>query len=151
MSYQNALTALAGLAVSGVVQHYGIDAIPDTPLRGALPALLVLPLDFQENHQLQAAGQGYEALAFSSGAASITYSVTHLLLVAPVGQSKGSRAHLPALVARIDAYFAAWRTNPTLNGTLREPAQVRVEPGIFTFGGVAYYGCAFRHRWLISA
>jgi hypothetical protein len=27
---------------------------------------------------------------------------------------------------------------------------VRVDPGLFSYGGVEYVGCAFRHTWLIA-
>jgi hypothetical protein len=54
------------------------------------------------------------------------------------------------LVDLIDAYFAALSAAPTLNGHLLEPALVRVEPGVFPYGGVDYFGCAFRHRWVVQ-
>lgn len=151
MTFRTALTHLAGLSVSGVAHNYDIDAVPETAQRGQLPALLVLPIELQEERPFQERGKGFQTVAFSSGVKTVTYSVTHLLLVAPAAQSKGIRAHLPALVDRIDSYFAALAGDVTLGGALLEPASVRVEPGVFTFGGVDYYGCAFRHTWLIQA
>lgn len=151
MSFRTALTHLSTLSVAGVNVNYDVDSVPDTPLRGQLPALLVLPIDIQDDRFLQEHGKGFQTVAFSSGAKTVLYTVTHLLLVAPVVQSKGIRAHLPTLVDRIDSYFAALAADVTLGGTLLEPAGVRVEPGVFTFGGVEYYGCAFRHSWMIQA
>ena len=151
MTFRSALTELSTLSVSGVAHNYDVDAVPETPHRVQLPALLVLPIDFQDERVLQEQGKGFQTVAFTSGAKTVRYVVTHLLLVAPVVQSKGIRAHLPTLVDRIDSYFAALADDITLGGTLLEPASVRVDPGIFTFGGVEFYGCAFRHSWLIQA
>ena len=50
----------------------------------------------------------------------------------------------------IDAYFVALAAQVTLDGHLLEPARVRIEPGIFTYGAVVYCGCAFRHTWIIG-
>jgi hypothetical protein len=153
MTFSAALTQLAQLAVSGVTHNYGIDSVPDQPQRAQLPALLVLPLmpEMQENRMFRDAGKGFETVAFSSGLKSVTYVVTHLLLIGPVGQSKGLRAHVPLLVSIIDAYFTALGANPLLGATLLQPARVRVEPGVYTLNGQEYYGCAFRHTWLIQA
>jgi len=153
MSFSAALTQLAQLSVAGVTHNYSIDTVPDSPQRAQLPALLVLPLmpEVQDSRFSRETGKGFETLAFSSGLKSVTYVVTHLLLIAPVGQSKGLRAHLPLLVSVIDAYFAALCANPLLSTTLLQPARVRVEPGIYVLNGQEFYGCAFRHTWLIQA
>jgi len=152
MTFSAALSQLAQLSVTGVTHNYSIDTVPDVPQRAQLPALLVLPLipEMQENRMFRDAGKGFETLAFSSGLKSVTYVVTHLLLIAPVGQSKGLRAHVPLLVSVIDAYFTALCANPLLSATLLQPARVRVEPGLYALSGQDYYGCAFRHTWLIQ-
>jgi hypothetical protein len=54
------------------------------------------------------------------------------------------------LVTLIDAYFAALAGNVTLGGTLLQPTVVRVEPGVFQHGTTAYFGCAFRHTWVVK-
>lgn len=149
-TFRDALTTLSQLSVAGVAHNYDIDAVPDAPARAQLPALLVLPIDLQEDRLIQERGRGFQAVAFSSGARTVTYTVTHLLLVAPIGQGKGLRAHLPALVTFMDAYFAALAADVTLGGALLEPASVRVEPGVFPIGSTEYYGCAFRHTWLMK-
>jgi hypothetical protein len=149
MSFRTALTALAALSVTGINHNYDVDAVPDTIGRGQLPALLVLPINAQDE-SLHERGEGFETVAFADGAKTVIYTTTHLLLVAPVNQSKGLRAVLPDLVDHIDNYFDALRDDALLNDTLLEPAQVRVEPGIFKYGGVEYAGCAFRHTWLIE-
>jgi hypothetical protein len=151
MSFRTALTNLSGLSVSGVSNNYDVDAIPDDLSRAQLPALLVMPIDTQEQDRLfRERGEGFQAIAFSSGAHTVLYTVTHLLLVAPVSAGKGIRSHLPALIDLIDAYFDALSGDVTLSGALIEPARVRVEPGIFTHGEVQYYACALRHMWMME-
>ncbi|MCU0513247.1 MAG: hypothetical protein MUE40_11840 [Anaerolineae bacterium] len=150
MSFRSALNALAALNVNGIARNLAIEATPEAPQRGQLPALLILPIDFHEERRAQEQSHGFEALAFSSAGQTVSYCVTHLLLIAPAAQGRGIRDHLPLLVDSIDAYFSALGANVTLGGALLEPARVRVEPGSFTLGGVAYYGCAFRHTWLIQ-
>jgi hypothetical protein len=150
-SFRTALSTLASLSVSGVVHNYDVDQVPDTLTRAQLPALLVLPTDTGgERLPARERGAGFHAVAFGSGARTVTYSVTHLLLVAPVGAGKGIRSHLPTLSDLLDAYFAALGANVTLGGALDEPARVTIDPGIFTHGGVQYYGCALRHTWIVQ-
>lgn len=148
--FRNALTNLAALSVAGVAHNYDIDAVPDILGRAQLPALLVMPLDLQDQRLFREQGAGFEAIGFSLGGQSVTYSVTHLLLLAPVQTSKGARAHLPKLITTIDNYFAAFASDVLLGDTLLEPAQIRVEPGVYTLGNTEYYGCAFRHSWLVA-
>jgi hypothetical protein len=149
-TFRTALTNLAALAVTGVVRNYDIDAVPDEISRTQLPALLVLPGETQDDELFKERGQGFQAIAFSSGAKTVAYTVTHLLLVAPVSAGRGMRSHLPTLVTLIDNYFAALAANVTLSNALLEPAHVRVEPGVFTHGDISYHGCAFRHTWLLQ-
>jgi hypothetical protein len=150
MSFRTALTALAALSVTGISHNYDVDTVPETIGRGQLPALLVLPIDTQDESLFREKGAGFQTVAFADGAKTVTYTTTHLLLVAPVIQGKGLRALMPNLVNHIDSYFDALRDDALLNNNLLEPAQVKVEPGIFKFGGVEYVGCAFRHTWLIA-
>jgi len=153
MSFQTALTNLAALDVAGVAHNYSIAQIPESLGRAQLPALLVLPLmpeEAQEGALFSETGSGFEAIAFADGARTVTYSLTHLLLIAPIGSGAGIRSHLPALVEGIDAYFEALAADVRLGDSLLEPAQIRVEPGILPVGGVSYAGCAFRHTWLIA-
>jgi hypothetical protein len=148
MSFRTTLSALAALAVSGIAHNYDVDALPDAIGRGQLPALLVMPIATHDGSLEQ--GAGFQTVAFAAGAQTVTYTTNHLLLVAPVTQSKGLSANVPNLITHIDNYFATLRSNPLLSATLLEPAQVRVEPGIFKHGGVEYVGCAFRHTWQIE-
>jgi len=150
MSFQTALANLAALHVPGVAQHYGIGQVPESPGRAQLPALLVLPIDTQEDGLFRERGQGFEAVAFADGVRTVTYTTTHLLLVAPAESGAGLRTHLPTLVTLIDAYFAALAADVRLGDALLEAAHVRVEPGLFPLGGVTYVGCAFRHTWLLE-
>jgi hypothetical protein len=149
-TFHAALTALAGLNVSGVLHNYDISAVPDNLSRVQLPALLVLPGEASERRLFRERGEGFHTLAFSSGARTITCAVTHLLLVAPTTDGVGLRSHIPRLIDLVDAYFAALGANVTLGGALLEPPKATVEPGIFTHGDTSFHGCAFRHVWLLE-
>ena len=151
--FRTALTALANLSVSGVGGNYDVDTVPDALNRGQLPVLLVLPIETETiRHRalFSERGSGFQTVAFSDGVKTVTYSVTHLLLVAPSAAGSGLRSHLPDLIDLIDNYFSALAATITLGGKLLEPAQVRVDPGLFDYGGVEYVGCAFRHTWLVA-
>lgn len=150
MTFRSALTSLAGLTVPGVVRNYDIDVVPDDLSRVQLPALLVLPSPQQQQRQQQNPGAGFEALAFSAGPRTVTYSLTHLLLIAPLESGRGTRSHLPKLIDLIDAYFTALSADVTLGGALLEPTRVRVEPGLFPYGHAHYHGAAFQHTWIIQ-
>lgn len=150
--FRLALNELAALNVAGVSRNYGVDAIPERISRGALPVLLVLPLDVNIGDRprlFRDSGGGFEALGFSNGTRTVSYQVNHLLLVAPVTSGVGLRQHTPILIDLIDAYFGALGAAVTLDGRLQEPTRVRVEPGTFEYGGVQYVGCIFRHSWVM--
>ena len=149
-TFRAALTALAALDVPGVAHNYDLSTVPDQLTRSQLPALLVLPGEVNERRLFQEHGTGFQTLAFSGGARSISYAVTHLLLVAPTADGVGLRSHLPCLIDLIDAYFAALAEDVTLGGVLLEPAKVTVEPGVFTHGDAVFHGCALRHLWIIK-
>lgn len=144
MSYRNALDRLAALNVTAVPHRFGITDLPTQLQRARLPCLLVMPLNTQPR-----SGDGLSAAAFPNGSGHVTVTATHLLLVMAVASPTPLTVHLPALVDLTDAVLSALVANPTLDGALVEPAQVRVEPGMFEWGGTAYYGCAFRHEWLL--
>ena len=148
--FRTALTSLSALSVTGVSNNFDLDAVPDDLSRAQLPVLLVLPVEIADNEFFKQRGHGFEAVAFGSGPRTVTYTVTHLLLVAPVSAGKGLRSHLPLLIDLIDDYFAALGADVTLGGALLEPAQVRVEPGVFKHGDIDYHGCAFRHTWVMA-
>ncbi|QPC83873.1 hypothetical protein G4Y79_05700 [Phototrophicus methaneseepsis] len=149
-SFRTALTRLANLSIGGVANNYDISTVPDQPGRAQLPALLVMPLDTADDRLFRERGEGFQTMGFSNGPKTVTYTVTHLLLVAPSGSSKGISAQLPTLVDLIDAYMAAFGDDPTLDDILLEPARVRIEPGIFPVGQTLFIGCAFRHTWLME-
>lgn len=151
--FRIALTALAGLQVTGVQNNYDIDIVPTFFSRAQLPVLVVLPIedDFGNNQRLfRDRSSGFESLPFSNGPRTVEFLVTHLLLIDPVTSGVGLRSHMPELIDRIDSYFAALALNPTLGGLLLEPTRVRVEAGAFTYSEIRYYGCAFRHQWVVQ-
>lgn len=148
MSFQAALAQLALLDVEGVRHNYGIGTIPDSFQRASLPALLVLPIETENEGLFRRPSEGFRAVAFADGLRTASFTLTHQLLVAP---AEGRlRDHLPTLVSLMDAYFSALSANLTLGDSLLEAPQVRVEAGITQIGGMAFYGCAFRHTWLLE-
>jgi hypothetical protein len=150
MSFKTALTNLAALSVAGIAHNYGISAIPESISRSQLPVLLVLPIDNSDDKIFQEAGMAFEGIAFGNGTKTATFVLTHLLLVAPLGKGEGMRDHLSLLADCIDAYMDALAANVTLSGALQEAAEVRIEAGVYRLGNAQYYGCAFRHRWIIG-
>jgi len=145
-----ALAALADLQPAGVNTRFSVEAAPEQLSRAQFPALLVRPFDEQERRLFRERGEAFEALAFANGPALVTYTVTHLLLVAPADDGLGARSQLPPLASLLDAYFAALAADPALGGALAAPARVSVEPGFFTYGDLRCTGAALRHRWRIA-
>jgi len=150
MTFRTALTALSNLSVTGVQNNYDIDALPDTLTHPQLPALLVMPLDPNDDSLNPDEGQGLQTIAFSGAGQTVNYTVTHLLILSPTTARVGIRGHLSELVTLIDNYMSALASDPTLESALLNPARITVEPGIFTVGGREFYGCAFRHNWVIG-
>lgn len=150
MTFQTALGKLATLTVTGIANHYSMADVPDSLHRAQLPALLVMPLDTQDDNLSQESGRAFDGVAFSDGTKTVQYVTTHLLIVAPLQKGKGLRDHLPDLVSLIDNYVSALSDDVTLSGALEHPATVRIEPGIFKIADTQYIGCAFRHRWTIA-
>lgn len=148
--YQSALNALAALTIPGVLVSYTLDTLPETPNRARLPALLALPGDLDRDGLFRERGDGLHQVTLDGVAHAVGCTATHLLLTAPVSAGAGMRSALPGLVTLIDAYIATLAADMTLGGALAQPAQVAIEPGQFTYGGVAYHGCAFRHRWVLA-
>ena len=151
-TFRSALTALSNLTVSGVSINYDLGDVPDAINRGGLPALLVLPLRTQDESRslFGERGSGFDAIAFSDGAKTVTYTVNHLLIVAPESAGSGLRSHLPTLIDLMDAYMQSISADVTLGGRLLEPTAVRVEPGLYDYNETSYVGCAFRHTWLMD-
>lgn len=150
MSFKTALTNLAALSVVGIAHNYGISALPESISRSQLPALLVMPIDTRDDKFFQEGGMAFEGIAFGNGTKTARFVVNHLLLVAPVGKGEGMRDHLILLADCIDAYMEALAADISLSGALAEAAEVRIEAGIYTLGNSQYYGCAFRHNWVIA-
>jgi hypothetical protein len=149
-TFRTALTNLSNLSVTGVAHNYDIDDAPNALSRSQLPSLLVLPTNIQDVRMFKDRGEGLQAVAFANGARTITYSITHLLLIGAATGGNSSKQHLPTLVDLIDNYFAALKTDLTLGGALLEPAEVGVELGIYAHGDARYYGCAMRHTWKLE-
>lgn len=149
-SFRAALTNLSILRISGIRNNYDIDELPQTLVPAHLPALLVLPLELEKERLFHQRKESLQTITFSGSAKTAYYSLTHLLLAAPVERGLGLRSHLPQLVDLIDGYLEAPARDLTLGECLLTPARVGVEPGIFPFDANSYYGCAFRHTWLME-
>ncbi len=150
MTFRTALTNLSNLSVTNIQNNYDIDAVPEALAQPQLPALLVMPIDTQTDRLFKEHGEGLQMIAFSGAAQTVNYKVTHLLILAPTSTRVGMRGHLPELITLIDNYMSAIANDPTLTNALVFPSRVTVEPGIFEIGGREFYGCAFRHNWVIE-
>ncbi|MDE2635746.1 MAG: hypothetical protein OXI30_05225 [Chloroflexota bacterium] len=149
-TFRRALAQLSALSVSGVRNNYDLDELPLSLQSAQMPALLVLPLELEADRRLRERKDSLQTAAFSGGTKTVYYTVTHLLLVAPFEAGLGLRSHLPRLVDLIDGYTAALSSDVTLGDQLLAPARVGVEPGVFPYGERSFYGCAFRHTWLLE-
>ena len=149
-SFRAALTRLASMKISGVRNNFDLDELPNSLHSAQIPALLVMPVELDANRLFRERKDSLQTAAFSGGTKSVYYTVTHLLLVAPAEAGLGIRSHLPRLVDLIDGYTAALSVDVTLGGQLLAPARVGVEPGLFPYGEREFYGCAFRHTWLLE-
>lgn len=149
-TFRTALTTLSNLSVTDVQNNYDVNALPDHLSPPQLPALLVMPIDVLDDRLFQDEGQGLQTVAFSGAGKTVNYTVNHLLIVAPTNRGVGIRSHLPQLVTLIDNYMSALAADVTLNDALIEPAHVQVEPGIYPIGKDQFYGCAFRHSWVLD-
>lgn len=149
-SFRLALAQLAAMNVDGIRNNYDLDELPNSLVNAQLPALLVSPIELERERLFRERADSLQTATFSGGAKTIYYKVTHLLLSAPKESGLGIRSHLPQLVDMIDAYTAAIAKDVTLGDTLLAPARLGVEPGLFPYGEGEFYGCAFRHTWLLG-
>jgi hypothetical protein len=145
--FRSALTALAGINVTGVLHNFDVDAVPEKISRAALPALIVAPV--LDDARRRKYGE-FQVASPSGSSAVVQYMVTHLLLYAPVGSGKGAKSNMPGLVDLVDNYASAIRANPRLSNTLYQPTVYTVYVAPVNFGGVLYYGCRFWHSMSIE-
>lgn len=149
-TFRAALTNLSLLRISDIRNNFDIDELPSSLVPAHLPALLVLPLELEKERLFRDRKESFQTITFSGSAKTAYYSLTHLLLATPVERGLGLRSHLPQLIDLIDNYLTALARDLTLGESLLTPARVGVEPGIFPFDSNSYYGCAFRHTWLME-
>ena len=150
-TFRAALTQLSIMNIAGVRNNYDLAELPNTLHSAQLPALLVMPVELDRERLFRRREDSLQTAAFSGSAKTIYHSATHLLLVADRQAGLGIRSHLPRLIDLIDSYTAAISADVTLGETLLAPARVSVEPGIYNYGEHDFYGCAFRHSWLLEA
>ena len=149
-AFRAALSHLSALRVAGVQNSYDIDELPDALTAPQLPALLAMPIELDAERWFTEPTAGLQTVSFSGSARTVQYTVTHLLLVALTDSGLGIRSHLPRLVALIDSYMSTVGADVTLGSALLVPTRVGVEAGVFPLGGREFYGCAFRHVWLMA-
>ena len=149
-TFRHAITQLSNLNVKDVRHNFDLDDIPNVMHTAQLPALLVTPIELQRDRLFRERGESLNTAAFSGSAKTVYYRLTHLLLLAPAASGVGIRSHLPRLVDLIDSYTKALAADVTLGDALLVPARVSVEPGVFRYDEREYYGCAFRHTWLLE-
>lgn len=148
--FRFAITQLSNLKVAGVRNNFDLDQLPNSLHSAQLPALLALPIDLKSDRLFRERGDSLQTAAFSGGAKTVNAKLTHLLLLAPEDAGLGLRSHLPRLIDLIDNYTGTLAADVTLGDTLLAPARVGVEPGIYPYGEREFYGCAFRHTWLLE-
>ena len=149
-TFRAALSNLSALRVAGVQNSYDIDELPKSLAPPQLPALLAMPIEPSASSLFKEPAAGLQTVSFSGGAKTVQYAVTHLLLVTPTDSGLGIHSHLPPLIALIDSYMAAVAADVTLGNALLEPTRVGVDPGVFPHDKREFYGCAFRHVWLME-
>lgn len=148
--YASALAALGTILIPGVRRHYPASALPGILTRAGLPALVLLPGEGEDAAPPFARrGEAFETLALSGRPREATAHALHLLLIARETQGAGRTYALGQLAALTDAYLNALAADPLLSGCLVRPTTFTVEQGVFGYGGRRYYGCRFRHTWLL--
>lgn len=147
-AFRNALTALAGLTVTGVLHNYDVDTLPPKQVyRAQLPCLLVLPVEI-DRRVTREGSEGLGDIVFPNQGKTVIYAVNHVLLAAET--SLEAHRAVPLLADLVDNYFAALKSNLTLGETLLEATQVRVEAAVIKYGENHYWGCRMRHLWNIE-
>jgi hypothetical protein len=147
MSWRSVFSNLASLAVSGVATSYDLDDLPPVLASADLPALV--PAFPAGVGMIGEEEQGLAALTYDGSAWLAALHADHFLYWSPEGAGAGPAEALPALLDAVDAYLAALSADGTLGGALHAPLAVeRVQVGVFEYGGAAYFGARFRHRWV---
>lgn len=145
MSWKDAITKLAAVAVSGVTTSYDLDGVPDVLPAADLPALIPA---FPEGSGPDDA-PGLATLTYDGSAWRAGLTVEHVLYWTPAWSDAGLQAVLPDLLDAVDAYLEAISADGTLDETLGQPLEIeRVAIGEMVYAGVTFYGARFRHRWM---
>ena len=96
-TFRAALSQLSELNVSGVRNNYDLHELPNSLHSAQLPALLVLPIELDSDRLFRERADSLQTAAFSGGAKTVYYTLTHLLLVAPSETGLGhSQSFAPA-------------------------------------------------------
>ncbi len=147
MTWRDAFSALAGIAVTGVTTSYDLDEVPGSLASADLPALL--PSFPVEASRFGERGEEFATLTYDGDVWKAALLVDHLLFWRPAGAGAALNEALPELVDALDAYLSALGADGTLGGALSEPLTItRVQPGLLTHAGISYLGVRFRQRWV---
>lgn len=145
MTWTTAFTNLAAVSVTGVATRYDLSTLPNTLPAADLPALAP---GFAASIGA-GGGEGLSTLTYDGSVWQSTLMVEHVLYYQPWWSDGGLAMVLPSLITTVDNYLAAIKANGRLSGALDEDLQItRIEPGVFEYGGVRYYGVRFTHRWV---
>lgn len=133
----DALAAVSVTANAVTPAAYSYDALKASYPTADLPARLILPFGEKVEGALNA--------VTLAGGAQAVWTVTDLCLWETAGQSRGIADMYPALVAYMDAYAttatAHWRLIKSPAATIE---RLTFAPGVWTFGGVDYWGVEVR-------
>jgi hypothetical protein len=145
MTWTTAFTNLAAISVTGVTTRYDLNTLPNTLPAADLPALAPgFPASIGAG-----GGEGLSTLTYDGSVWQSTLFAEHVLYYQPWWSDAGLATVLPSLITTVDNYLAAVKANGRLSGALDEDLQItRIEPGVFEFGGVRYYGVRFTHCWV---
>jgi len=147
MTWRTAFTNLANIAVTGVTTRYDLNGLPNSLPSADLPALA--PAFPGGVGTVAGEEEGLSILTYDGSAWRSTLVVDHILYWQPSWSDAGLHTVLPDLVTAMDNYLSAVKANGRLSGVLSEELQVtRIEPGVYEYAGVRYYGVRFRHEWV---
>lgn len=151
MTLRGAVDFLATLVITGVVNNYDLDQLPNALAKGQLPALVPHLLDTR-------GGQGTQAgqiLVYDGSKYMATYYVEHYCYWMPE-QSGALKDFMDDAYAFVDSYMAKMALNFKLNGQIDEPlAIMTVDIGLYAYpepdaDDTRFWAVRLLHRWRVQ-
>lgn len=131
-----------------VARVFNIDAIPNSVNTSDVPARLLLPISTQDG------AQSVQPVSISGSKQQIVWTITDLLLLAPIGQGGHLGSHAARLARYQMAYVEALRVRKHLLGD-HQIIETTIETGIQEYPlNVFWWGAEVRHRvqeWVYGA